>query len=557
MQGLKTTSIALATTLFALSLLSLSFKRGDNEFEVSKNLEIFASIFRELNAYYVDDLQSDKLVRTGIDAMLESLDPYTNYIDEAEMENYRLQTTGKYGGIGAVIRASGEKDKRYVVIAEPYEGSPAQRTGIMAGDQILEIDGKSMKNKSTDDVSKMLKGTPGTDVRILLDRPGESKPIEKTIKREEIKLKSVPYYGMLPDKKTGYIRFTNFTENCSEAVKDALVELRDKQKAQSIILDLRDNPGGLLDEAVAVANIFINKGQEVVSTRGRVTDAESKIYKANDTPTDLQIPLAVLIDNGSASASEIVSGTIQDLDRGVVIGERSYGKGLVQTTKNVGYNSKLKITTAKYYLPSGRCIQAIDYADNRNDHKKQPDSLHTSFKTKGGRTVYDSGGIKPDLEVDKPYLGNITVALATKNLLFDYATQYRVKHPTIASPDKFELSDADYNDFINFLADKDYAYTTESEALLKKLRENAEKEQYADALKTEIGELEAKMKLDKSNDLQKFKAEIKNMLEIEIVTRYFWQRGQIQESIEEDPDLQKAVEIINNPANYKKLLGQQ
>lgn len=556
MRKLSTTGILFGTALFTLALLSLSFRRsGNNDFEVAKNLDIFASIFRELNAYYVDDLKTEKLVQTGINAMLNSLDPYTTYIDEEEMDGYRLQTTGKYGGIGALIRTSGEKDERYVIIAEPYEDSPAQRSGLLAGDKIVSIEGKPMKNKNTDDVSKMLKGTPGTEVRITIERPGETEPIEKTIRREEIKLKSVPYYGMLPDGKTGYIRFTNFTENCSQAVEAALIDLRDKQKAKSIVLDLRDNPGGLLNEAVAVANIFVNQGQEIVSTRGRASDIESKSYKANDTPTDLQIPLAVLVDNGSASASEIVAGTIQDLDRGVVVGERSYGKGLVQTTKNIGFNSKLKITTAKYYLPSGRCIQAIDYADLKNDHKKLPDSLHTAFKTKGGRIVYDTGGIKPDSEVEKPYLGNITVALATKNHLFDYATQYRIKHPTIPTPDKFELTEADYADFLQFLKGKNYDYTTESEALLKQLEENADKEQYAEALKTEIADLEAKMKSDKSNDLTKFKAEIKNMLEIEIVSRYYWQRGQIQESIEGDPDVSKAVEILNQAANYQNILN--
>lgn len=554
MNKLKTASILLFATLLTVALLSLSFRGGNNEFEINKNLDIFANIFRELNAYYVDDLKTDKLVRSGIDAMLNSLDPYTSYIDEEEMDSYRMLTTGKYGGIGALIRTNGDKDNRYVIIAEPYEGSPAQRNGIMAGDKIVEIDGKPMKGKNTDDVSKMLKGTPGTDVRVLIERAGESKPLEKVIKREEIKLKSVPYYGMLPDGKTGYIRFTSFTEGCSDAVESAIIDLRDQQKAKSIVLDLRDNPGGLLNEAVSVANIFINKGQEVVSTRGRTADAETKSYKANDATTDSNIPLAVLIDNGSASAAEIVSGTIQDLDRGIVIGERSYGKGLVQTTKNIGFNAKLKITTAKYYLPSGRCIQAIDYADKKNDHKKQPDSLHTAYKTKGGRTVYDTGGIKPDFEVEKPYLGNITIALATKNLLFDYATQYRVKHPTIATPDKFELNDADYADFVQFLSDKKYDYTTESEALLKQLKENAEKEQYAEALKVEIADMEAKMKSDKSNDLTKFKAEIKNMLEIEIVSRYFWQRGQIQESLEDDPDLKKAVETLNNPTAYQQML---
>lgn len=547
---LKKISFLTFGLLTGFGILSLSFGTRPNDFEVKKNLEIFAAIFRELNALYADQIDVKKLTETAIDAMLNSLDPYTTYIDEENMEVYRIQTTGKYGGIGALIRTSGD----WVLIAEPYDGSPAQRNGIMAGDKLLQIDGKSAKNKNTDDVSKMLKGQPGTEVRILLERVGESKPIEKIIKREEIKINPVPYFGMV-NSKTGYIRLNSFTEDCGSVIANALSELKSKNGAQSLILDLRDNPGGLLDEAIKTANIFIPKGQEVVSTKGKERGAD-RSYKAPDEPSDNGIPLVVLIDSGSASASEIVSGVIQDLDRGIVIGERSYGKGLVQSTKTLSYNGKLKVTTAKYYLPSGRCIQAIDYSEgaNREDHKKMADSLHTPFKTKGGRTVYDTGGIKPDHEIEKPYLANVTVALANKQYAFDYATVYRSKHPSINTPDKFELSDAEYDEFVRFLTGKDYEYVTESEHYLKELKKKAEKEQYADALKAEIADLENQLKSDKSKDLYKFKNEIKTMLEIEIVSRYYYQRGQVQESLEDDPDIKKSIEILNNPASYKQAL---
>lgn len=540
--------IALLAGVLFVGGLSLSFDRLDNDFEISKNLEIFVSIFRELNTFYVDDLNADKLVKTGIDAMLASLDPYTTYINEEEMGDFNIQTTGKYGGIGALIRT---QDK-YVIIAEPYEGSPAQRSGILAGDKLLEIDGKSVKGKNTDDVSKLLKGTPGTSVRLVIERVGESKPLEKMIRREEIHLKSVPYMGML-DSKTGYFRLNSFTEDCGKDVAHALETLKKQYNAQQIVFDLRNNPGGLLNEAVNVANVFIPRGEEVVSTRGREREWQ-KSYKTTNMPIDTNIPIVLLVDEGSASAAEIVSGTLQDLDRGVIIGSRSFGKGLVQSTKNIGYNGKLKVTTAKYYLPSGRCIQEIDYSTKDLKHRKMPDSLHTAFKTRTGRTVYDTGGIKPDIEQEKPYYGSITIALLNKQLIFDYATQYRAKHPNLPTPDKFELSDADYADFVKFLADKDYEYITGSQQLLKEFKQAAEKEKYLTAIDPEYAELEKHIKTDKNKDLIKYKDEIKNLLEIEIATRYYWQAGAIQEALESDLDIKKALETLNNPTLYKKLL---
>ncbi len=537
--------------LIASTILSTAFVKS-NLFEITKNLEVFVNVFRELNAYYVDDIDPDKFVRSGIDAMLGSLDPYTSFISEEDMAGYKMQTTGKYGGVGALIR----KGDDYVIIAEPYEGFPAHDADLRAGDKIIKIEGKSVKGKTTDDISKLLKGTPGTNVKMSIERYGAGKTMEKTIKREEIKINSVPYAGMV-NNKTAYFRLNTFTENCSEELINALDKLKENGKVESVILDLRGNPGGLLNEAINVANIFIPKKELVVSTKGRKQESD-KDYKTSKEPIDTDIPLAVLIDRGSASASEIVAGVVQDLDRGVVIGQRSYGKGLVQTTKNIGYNSKVKLTTAKYYLPSGRCIQSIDYSGGYNDNLgKIPDSLRTAFKTKKGRTVYDAGGVDPDIDSETELFGNITRSLLMKQLIFDYATEYREKNASIPTPDKFELTDADYADFVKFLGSKDYDYVTESEQLLKDLKESAEKDKYYDAIKGEIDELEAKIKHDKQKDLDKFKTQIKQLLEYEIVLRYHFQKGEIQETLEDDPDVKEALRIIENTAEYNKILSRK
>lgn len=543
-------------------LVGSSYGFKDNYFEISKNLEIFANIVKEINASYVDEIDPNKFVRSGIDGMLNSLDPYTDFIAEEDLDSYKMTTTGRYGGVGALIKTDGD----YVVISEPYEGFPADKAGLRAGDKLLEIDGQSVKKKNTDDVSKMLKGKPNTEVKLLIERPGDSKPITKTVMRQEIHIKSVPYYGTLNDGKTGYIRLTQFTENCSKEVANALRELKEKNKIQSLIFDLRGNPGGLLNEAVDVANIFIPKNKEVVSTRGKRREWD-KSYKTENEPVDLQIPLTVLIDEGSASAAEIVSGTIQDLDRGIVIGRRSFGKGLVQTTKNVGFDAKVKLTTAKYYLPSGRCIQEIDYSKGFDAKKMyqeeeetihKPDSTHTAFKTNVGRTVYDAGGIRPDIEIKESTPANITVSLVNKQLVFDYATQYRIKHDKIPIPEQFELSDAEYTDFVQFLSGKEYDdYTTVSEDVLKRLTEIAEKENYNNALKTDVEAIEAKMKADKTKDVIKFKPEIKKWLEYEIVKRYYYQTGEIRELLEDDDAAKQAIDVLDNQTKYKQLLSKK
>lgn len=530
------------------SLLSFSFV--DNYFEVSKNLDIFATLFRELNIYYVDETNPGDLMKKGIDQMLESLDPYTNYIPESEIEDYRYMTTGQYGGIGALIRQKGD----HVAIAEPYEGFPAQKADLRAGDIILEINSVSAKGKKTDDISKILKGQPNTTVKLLIEREGEKKPFEKVLTREEIKVKSVPYYGML-DEHTGYIKLTGFTENAAAEVKEALTELKKKPGFRSLVFDLRGNPGGLLKESVDIVNLFVDKGQDIVSTRGKVKDWD-KFYKAANLPVDKDVPLVVLVNRGSASAAEIVSGSIQDLDRGVVVGQRTYGKGLVQQTRPLSYNAQLKVTVAKYYIPSGRCIQALDYSHRNEDGsvEKVPDSLITAFKTKNGRVVYDGGGVNPDVVLEPVKYSNISSSLSTKPLIFDYATKYRISHSSIAKAKEFNLTEADYNDFVNYLSDKEYDYTTKSEKDFEGLVASAEKEKYYNDAKAEFEALKNKLKHNKKDDLAKFKDEIMNLLEQEISSRYYFQTGRLETSLATDPEIKEAIAILSDAGRYKSIL---
>jgi len=519
----------------------------DSYFEISKNLDIFATLFRELNIYYVDETEPGELIKTGIDAMLESLDPYTNFIPEANMEDYKLMTTGQYGGIGALIQKHGD----FVVISEPYEGFGAYKAGLWAGDRILAIDGKDVKDKNTTEIRELLLGQPGTTLSITIERPGTKEPIEKKVVREEVKIDDVPFYKLY-ENEIGYIKLNGFTETASAEVKTALTKLKE-QNATSIILDLRGNGGGLMKEAIDIVNFFVPKGTEVVSTKGKITDWD-KVYKAVNMPIDTEIPVVILIDELSASASEIVSGALQDHDRGVVIGNRSFGKGLVQQVRPLSYNSKLKVTVAKYYTPSGRCIQKIDYShkDEEGNVSEIPDSLIKEFKTlKKFRPVFDGMGIEPDITVEKKEISDIATSLYLKNHLFDYATTYRLEHEEIPVPEKFEFTDEEYKKFITFLEGKDYDYTTESEQLLAKLEKAAKADKYFKSLESEYNALLDKLKHNKEEDLYTFKDEIVHILETEIAARYFYQKGKIEASLKGDPVMDKALEILKDKAKYK------
>lgn len=540
-------ALAVAIPLVALSLVMSSYV--DSYFEISKNLDIFINLFKELNLYYVDETEPGSLMEEGIDGMLESLDPYTTFIPETDIEDYRFMTTGQYGGIGALIR----KKDSLVVVAEPYEGFPAMKAGLIAGDIILEVNGKSTEGKSTSDISQVLKGQPQTEVKVKVQRYGEEKPMDVTITREEIKIESVPYSGILQDN-IGYVNLSSFTDNCAQDVKKAIEELKE-QGMEKLVLDLRGNPGGLLKEAVALSNLFVPKGELIVSTKGKVKEW-NKDYKADQQPLDKEMPIAVLVNSGSASASEIVSGVIQDLDRGVVIGQRTFGKGLVQTTRPLSYNSQLKVTTAKYYIPSGRCIQALDYSNRREDGSvgKVPDSLITKFSTKGGRPVFDGGGIRPDVELEPRQLSEVAFHLGRNMLYFDFATQYFHNHAEAPEVKDFIISDELYAEFTTWLQDKEFDYTTDSEKMLEKLKETAEEEKYFAKIETEYEALFDRIKHNKEKDLEEFQDEVKEILRGELVSRYHYQRGRIEAMLDDDTEVKKAIEILANEQEYKRIL---
>jgi carboxyl-terminal processing protease len=524
---------------------------NEQGFEIIKNLDIYSNVIKELNTNYVDDIKPGELSKTAIDAMLESLDPYTNYITETEIEDYKFITTGEYGGIGALIHQNGD----YVVISEPYEGSPAQKGDLRAGDQILEINGQSAKGKSYSDVSAILKGQAGTAINLKIQRPGESAPILKTINREIIKIDNIPYSGML-DHDIGYIKLTSFTQKAGAEVKQAFMKLREKGELKGIIIDIRGNGGGLLNEAVDIVNIFVDRGQDVVTTKGKLPD-KNHTYKTMNSPVDLTIPVVILVDGQSASASEILSGAIQDLDRGVIVGRRTFGKGLVQNVIPLSYNAQMKVTVAKYYIPSGRCIQAIDYSHKNKEgvFGTIPDSLIAAFKTKDGRTVYEGRGIKPDILSEREAFSNIAAALFSKYLIFDYATQFRREHASIPPADKFEITDSIFNSFLAYISDKKYDYKTKSEVALEDLRKNSEKEHYFNAIQSEYDALKKQMENDKKSDLTKFKSQIVDLIKQEIVSRYYYQKGKIIASLGTDRDISEAVKTLTDPTLYKSVLA--
>lgn len=549
----KTLCIAGSVVLIgAVSTLFYSFKGDKRNFEIIKNLDIFYSVFKELNAYYVDETDPKKLVRKAIDEMLASLDPYTNYIPEEEMDDFRFMTTGEYGGVGSIISLS---DTCYVMFREIYEGKPADRAGLRNGDYIVEINGKDAKNMKVNDVSDNLRGEAGTEAKVKVWRMGEKKLIEKSIKREKVQINPVSFYGML-DAQTGYIDFNNFTQDCSKEIVKALNELK-KQGAKKLILDLRDNPGGLLDEAIKIVNLFVPKGSEVLSTRGKISMYD-KTYKAPSAPIDTEIPIAVLISRRSASAAEIVAGALQDLDRAVIVGQRSFGKGLVQSTREIEYNGGLKLTTAKYYIPSGRCIQAIDYShrDKGGAVGFVADSLISEFKTKGGRKVFDGGGVSPDIHVTLPEISNIIYALVANDLIFRYAVRYRMQHTSIAAPENFKLSDSDYADFCNFVSSQPkFTYKSESNEELKKLISAAKRDKYYDDNKGLFDQMQTSLAPNLQKDLASARTDVQILLENEILTSYYYQRGAAKHAVQNDPEIKKALETIENEPTYTGLLN--
>lgn len=549
----KTNKIQKSAIIAGFVLIAIisfwGFKNGD-DFKIAKSLDIYFSLFRDVNVYYVDETDPEKMVETSINAMLESLDPYTVYIPESELDEFAFMTTGQYGGIGALIR---NKDKK-PIIAQPYKGFPADKAGLKAGDIILEIDGVSTNDIQIDKISEKLKGVPKTKVKLLVERPWTNEKFDKEIVREEIKITSIPYYGIV-EPGVGYICVTKFTPDVSKELKDALRELKTEHQITSLIIDMRGNPGGLLIEAPKICNIFVEKGQEIVSTKGKI-EKWDQVYQTTELPFDTEIPLVILVNRASASAAEIVAGAMQDLDRAVILGQRTYGKGLVQTTVPLSYNSQLKVTTAKYYIPSDRCIQARDYAHRNEDGSVGyiPDSLISEFSTKNGRKVYDGGGIIPDIKMDPEEVSPITISLITESVLFDFATKFVYKNQNIPSVDDFEITDDLYNDFVDFALEQNFSYQTQSEKELEELEKIVKREKYFDRAKDELEQLKNKLANNKEKDLQSFKTEIKEFLRDEIIGRYYYEEGQLKASIKDDKQIFKAVEILKNKDVYSSIL---
>lgn len=543
-------------TLVFSCLIIFSFSnvcKAQHDFEIAKNVDIFVSILKELNAKYADEISPGDLTKTAIDAMLSSLDPYTVYYPESQIEDYKMMTKGQYGGIGALIQQHGD----YIVISEPYEDCPAHQAGLMAGDRILSVNKQSMKNRSSSDVSEYLKGQPGTKINIEVERYGQSKPLSFDVTRKEIKFPSVPYSGMVSDE-VGYIKLDQFTEKASSEVKEAFIKLKE-QGMKYLIFDLRNNGGGLLQEAVNIMNIFVDQGTMISETKGKL-ESQHNVYKTRFPVTDKSIPVVVLVNEYSASASEIVSGAFQDLDRGVIMGRKTFGKGLVQNVLPLSYNTSMKITIAKYYIPSGRCVQNIEYFKNDTitpSRTKIPDSLAVAYKTKNGRTVYDKGGVEPDVISPDTVASNLLLALVLNNLIFDYATQYRATHATIPEAKDFRVNDEIYNDFVHFLKDKEYTYTTETEKVMEELKEVAEDERYFKDISALYDNMKKKIEEEKSTELQKYKAEISDYLASEIISRYYYQKGKYVDMLRCDPEITAAKDLLLNQVRYKSILGQK
>ena len=539
--------------LSLLLFIGLAFgatAQNDKGFEISKNLEIFANVYKNLHTNYVDDVDPGKTMKVAIDAMLASMDPYTNYYAESDMEDVKMQVLGQYGGIGSLIHQEGTN----IYVAEPYEGLPADKAGLKIGDRILAVNGESTEGKNNAEVSAAMRGQAGTKVTLSLEREG--KTFDVTITRAEIRLPNVSYSGIV-NGNIGYIRLDEFTQNAAKNVREAFKRLkRDNPGLKGVILDLRGNGGGLMGEAVDIVNIWVPQNELVVETKGKV--ASKNIKSRTRMPAeDVDIPVAVLINGQSASASEIVSGSLQDLDRAVIIGERSYGKGLVQNILPMPYNSQMKVTVSKYFIPSGRCIQAIDYKhrDENGRAIKVPDSLKTAFSTRHGRTVYDGFGIEPDIEVEHPTSSLLSVALYNRFHFFNYALKFHREHDTIPSPKDFVITEEIYQDFINYLSDKTYDYTTYTENIISDLRKVAEEEDYMDNLKQQIDQLEKTYKEAKKDDLMRHRDEVSQLLKDAILVHYYYRKGCIEGALSDDPDVKKAVEILSSSAEYNRILN--
>ena len=545
--------------ILALALLMPAHAQNEHSFSVSKNLDIFNSIYRQLDLFYVDSLEADKIVRVGIDAMLNELDPYTSYYPEEDMQDLKMMTTGKYGGVGSIIRQ--RKDSTGVIIFEPYPDMPAAEVGLQVGDLMLEIDGKSLKGQNTTEVSEQLRGEPGTTFVLKVQRPGEKKTREFKITRRNIKKSALPYYGMYGN--AGYIHLTEFIENCSKDVRKAFINLKE-QGAKTLILDLRDNHGGLLTEAVDIVNLFVPKGLTIVETRGKLLAASSK-YVTNNEPLDLDVPIVVLVNKETASAAEIVAGALQDLDRAVIIGNSTYGKGLVQSPRDLPYNGSIKLTTAKYYIPSGRCVQAIDYKKEREAAElyrttgkriNTKDSIaHKTFHTAGGREVTEGSGVKPDIDVAHDTLSNIVFYLSDDDVLVDWGTRYFQKHPSIPAVRDFALTDADYEDFKDMVKASGFKYDRLSVKRLEDLTKTMRFEGYYEESKDLLESLEAKLAHNLDKEMDRKKTDILKIMSLEVVKRYYYQAGMAEEALKGDKDLEKAIEIVSDQSEYNKILG--
>ncbi len=534
--------------IFGFTAMGLKAQTNNN-FEISKSLDIYLSLLKELNLNYVDEIQPAKLNETAIKAMLDELDPYTVFIPESEIEDYQLMTTGEYGGIGSLIQQIGD----FVYVSEPYEGFPAQKAGLIPGDCILEVSGVNAKGKTTQQISDLLKGQPGSSIDVKIKREGIDEPFVTSLTREKIKIDNIPYQTVF-ENGIAYIRLTGFTQKAAAEVKEVLVKMKETQQLKGLIIDLRSNGGGLLNEAVDITNLFVEKGELIVTTKGKTED-RTTIHRTRQAPVDLNIPMVVLVNESSASASEILAGALQDLDRAVIVGQRTFGKGLVQNVVPLVYNTQMKVTVAKYYIPSGRCIQEIDYSHKSENGGKIPDSLISTFKTRAGRIVHDGGGIEPDIALKPIEFSAVSANLYTGNYVFRFANQYAREHKSIESPQAFAIDDHTYQQFVDFVKNEKFTYTTESERIILKLKEIAESESYLDAVRPELELLEKEFAENKQNDILKYRSEIEEMLKVEIVTRYFYQKGKIISALQNDPELKKAFDVLLDQKQYKSILA--